>query len=247
MTAPAGIGDRVEGFHAVAAAAAAGRITALIVERQRLRHESYATLVDIAVASGATVRRVDDARDEAVTGAPQGVVAACRPIAPVGLDEAAAAVDPAALLVLDRIQDPRNLGAIARSAMAAGIPALVVPERRSAPVGATAFKAAAGALEHVKIAVIGSVADALRTLRKSGVWLVGLDGAAETSLFGLPLLTEPVAIVIGAEGAGVSRLAGDLLDQTVRIPMVGEIESLNASVAASLAMFELARARGWIS
>jgi 23S rRNA (guanosine2251-2'-O)-methyltransferase len=163
------------------------------------------------------------------------------------LEAAIAAAAPTALLVLDRIQDPRNVGAIARSAMATGIPALVVPERRAAPVGATAFKAAAGALEHVGVAMVGSVADTLRRLRKAGVWLVGLDGGAETSLLGLPLLTEPVAIVIGAEGAGVSRLAGDLLDQSVRIPMVGDIESLNASVAASLAAFELARVRGWLT
>ncbi|HSF87184.1 MAG TPA: 23S rRNA (guanosine(2251)-2'-O)-methyltransferase RlmB [Acidimicrobiia bacterium] len=247
MTAPAGIGDRVEGLHAVAAAAAAGRVTHLIVERQRLRHDNYRSLTALAEQRGATVQQVEDAREDAITEAPQGVIATCRPIRSVSLDDAMRAADPAALVVLDRIQDPRNVGAMARTALAAGIPALVVPERRAAPVGATAFKAAAGALEVVKVAVVGSVADALRRLRKAGVWLVGLDGAAETSLLGLPLLTEPVALVIGAEGTGVSRLAGDLLDQTVRIPMVGDIESLNASVAASLAMFEIARVRGWIS
>jgi len=245
--APAGIGDRVEGFHAVAAALAAGRVKKLTVEHQRLRHEAYAEVVSAAERSGIDVMRVDDARDGAVTEAPQGIRADCRPLQPVSLAAAIAAADPPALVVLDRVQDPRNVGAIARSAMAAGIPAIVVPERRAAPVSATAFKAAAGALEHVAVVTVNSVADALRRLRKADVWLVGLDGEADTSLLGLPLLTEPVALVIGAEGAGVSRLAGDLLDQTVRIPMVGGIESLNASVAASLAMFELARSRGWIS
>ncbi len=245
--ASAGIGDRVEGLHAVAAAVAAGRVIVLTVESQRLRHDAYQRMVHEAERAGVEIRRVGDVRDDAVTGAPQGVLATCRPIPSLTLDGAVAACDPAALLVLDRVQDPRNLGAMARSAVAAGIPALVVPERRSAPLGATAFKAAAGALERVGVAMVGSVADALRRLRKAGVWLIGLDGKAETSLLGLPLLTEPVALVIGAEGTGVSRLAGELLDQTVRVPMVGQIESLNASVAASLAMFELARVRGWIS
>ncbi len=245
--APAGIGDRVEGLHAVAAAVAAGRVVRLTVEQQRLRHDAYVDVVDNAAREGAEIRHVEDVRSAAATDAPQGVIAVCRPLPPVTLDEAVAAAEPPALLVLDRVQDPRNLGAMARSALAAGIPAMVVPERRSAPVAATAFKAAAGALEHVKVVMVGSVADALRRLRKSDVWLVGLDGDAETSLLGLPLLSEPVALVIGAEGSGVSRLAGELLDQTVRIPMVGAIESLNASVAASLAMFELARCRGWIS
>lgn len=231
----------------MAAAMAAGRVQKLTIERQRLRHQPYADVVAAAHRHGVDVAHVDDARGGAITEAPQGIVAVCRPLAPVSLQEAVAAADPAALIVLDRIKDPRNVGAMARSAQAAGIPAMVLPERRAAPVGATAFKAAAGALEHVKVVVVGSVADALRRLRESGVWLIGLDGGAETSLFRLPLLTEPVALVIGAEGSGVSRLVGDLLDQTVRIPMVGEIESLNASVAASLAMFELARSRGWIS
>lgn len=245
--APAGIGDKVEGLHAVAAAVEAGRVVRLTVEQQRLRHEAYAGVVDSAARAGAEIRHVEDVRSAAATDAPQGIIAVCRPLPPFSLDEAVAAAEPPALLVLDRVQDPRNVGAMARSALAAGIPAMVVPERRSAPVAATAFKAAAGALEHVRVVTVGSVADALRRLRKAEVWLVGLDGDAETSLLGLPLLSEPVALVIGAEGSGVSRLAGELLDQKVRIPMVGAIESLNASVAASLAMFELARCRGWIS
>lgn len=245
--APAGIGDKVEGLHAVEAAVDAGRVRRLTIEQQRLRHERYAALAEAARVSGVVVVEVPDARDESLTSAPQGVIAACTPIPAKTLDDVVGLAEPPALLVLDKLQDPRNLGAIARSAMAAGIPAIVVPERRSAPVGATAFKAAAGALEHVAVAVVGSVADALRRLRKRGVWLVGLDSDADQSLLGLELLTEPVAIVIGAEGGGVSRLAGDLLDQSVKIPMVGELESLNASVAASLAAFELARVRGWIS
>jgi len=245
--AHAGIGDRVEGLHAVVAAHAAGRVRSLTIERQRLRHEPYAVLVEAAIATGVRIEEVDDVRELAVTSTPQGVVAECVPIPSQRLEAVIGLAEPTALLVVDRLQDPRNLGAIARSALAAGIPALVVPERRSAPIGATAFKAAAGALETVAIAVVGSVAAALATLSKAGVWTVGLDGNARQSLFGLELLAEPVAVVVGAEGAGMSRLVGDRVDQSVRIPTAPGVESLNASVAASLAMFELARVRGWIS
>jgi len=245
--AHAGIGDRVEGFHAVVAAVSAGRVRRLWIETSRLRHPEYETLRTDARSAGIEVVEVHDVRPEAVTDAPQGVLADCRPLRPTELDDAVDLATPAALLVLDRLQDSRNLGAIARSAVAAGMPALVIPKRRSAPLGAAAFKAAAGALERIAVVEVNSVADAMERLRKRQVWLVGLDGTAERSLFGLDLLTEPVAVVVGAEGEGVSRLVGDRLDMMVRIPMSGAVESLNASVAASLAVFELARVRGWIS
>ncbi len=244
--APAGIGDRVEGFHAVVAAHAAGRVRSLTIELQRLRHDAYAALVAAVEADGLGIKTVDDVREIAVTESPQGVIAECTPLPVRSLSEVIGMVDPPALLVVDRINDPRNLGAIARSTLAAGVPALVVPRRRSAPVAATAFKAAAGALEHLAVAMIGSVADAVLDLRRAGVWVVGLDGDGERSLFGLDLLAEPVAVVVGAEGQGLSRLVGERVDQVVHIPMRGPTESLNASVAASLAVFELARVRGWI-
>lgn len=238
--ASAGIGDSVEGLHAVAAAARHGRVSRLLIEKQRLRNSAYEELLGLVDS----YEVVADVRGEAATTTPQGVVASCRPIETVSVSDAVGLAEPAALVVLDHLQDPRNLGAIARSASAAGVAAIVVPERRSAPVGPTAFKAAAGALEHVRVALVGSVADALRTLRSADVWLVGLDGHAEQSLFGLELFTEPVAIVVGAEGTGLTRLVHDHLDVSVRIPMREDTESLNASVAASLAMFELARVRG---
>ena len=245
--AAAGIGDRVEGFHAVAAALEARRVRTLVVESGRLRREEYRLLVERAEASGARVRQTDDVRDEAVTEAPQGVFADCEPISSPSLDDVIRLADPPALVVLDHLEDPRNLGAIARSAHAASVPALVVPERRSAPLGATAFKVAAGALEWVAVARVGSIPDAMARLRQRDVWLVGLDGTAERSLFGHELLGEPVALVLGGEGRGLSRLVGQRVDTTARIPMAGGVESLNVAVAGALAVFELARVRGWIS
>jgi 23S rRNA (guanosine2251-2'-O)-methyltransferase len=242
--APAGIGDSLEGIHAVAAAVAAGRVRQMSVERQRLRHTDVEQLVAAGRSRGVAIEFVDDVRPLAATSAPQGVVARAVPIPLLRLNDVTEIGHPPAVLVLDRLEDPRNVGAIARSALAAGVRAMVVSGRRSAPLGPTAFKTAAGALEHVGVAVVGSVADAVARLQKRGLWIVGLDGTAERSLFGCDLLTDPVAIVVGAEGGGLSRLVGDRLDVAVRIPLADQVESLNASVAASLAVFELARLRG---
>jgi 23S rRNA (guanosine2251-2'-O)-methyltransferase len=244
--APPGIGRSVEGHHAVAAAVAAGRVVRLLVELRRA--DGYEGLIAAARDAGARVEIVDDVRPMADTTSPQGLVARCRPIPLVSLEEAAASgnqgSDPAALLVLDHIEDPRNVGAIARSAAAAGVGALVIASHRSAPLEGTAFKSAAGALEHLPVCVVSSIPAALADLRDLGIWTVGLDGDADESLFGLGLLTEPVALVVGAEGKGLSRLVAERCDLLAAIPITPEVESLNASVAAALAVFEVRRARG---
>lgn len=239
----AGFGDRVEGVHAVAAAAAAGRVLTLHVESSRLGKPDIDALVQTVRDSGGAVRQVEDVRRLAGTTAPQGVVAECRLRAASSLEDVVATSDPAAVLVLDRVVDPHNLGAIVRSAVAAGVSGLVVSDRRAAALGPAAFKAAAGAMEHAHFAVVGSVAEAVARLKKLGLWIVGLESGASESLFGLDLLTEPVAVVVGGEGGGVSRLVGDRLDVAVSIPMAGPTESLNASVAAALATFEIHRTR----
>jgi 23S rRNA (guanosine2251-2'-O)-methyltransferase len=245
--AHAGIGDRLEGTHAVSAALRAGRVVHLTVERGRLDHRGVAAILATAAEKDIVVEIVDDVRPLAGTTAPQGVVARARPLAVRSLDELIGLDDPPAVLVLDRVEDPRNVGAVARSAVAAGIKALVVAERRAAPLSAAAFKAAAGAFEEIGIAVVGSIADGVRDLHRRGLWVVGLDAAAERPLFGLDLLTEPVALVVGAEGKGLSRLVTDRLDLAVRIPIAPQMESLNVSTAAALAAFELARVRGRIT
>jgi 23S rRNA (guanosine2251-2'-O)-methyltransferase len=240
--APAGIGNNVEGIHAVAAALRAGRVEALTVERGRAAKEDLAALIEEARSAGISVKTVDDVRVVAETTAPQGVVATCRPIRSFTLDELVAQASPASLLVVDHVEDPHNVGAIARSAVAAGMPRIAVPDRRTARLGAAAFKAAAGAFEHVSLAVIGSVPDAIRRLSSMGVWTVGLDAGGDQNLFGLGLLTEPVAIVVGAE-TGLHKLVRERVDVVASIPMATESESLNASVAAALACFELMRVR----
>jgi 23S rRNA (guanosine2251-2'-O)-methyltransferase len=243
----AGFGDSLEGFHAVAAAVAASRVVDLWIEASRVGQRDFADLAQAAEATGARVRIVDDVTDFATTSAPQGVVARARPIQSHDLDGLvngdSANSDPPALMVLDHIIDPHNLGAIARSSRAAGMSGLVVANRRAAPLSAVAFKAAAGALETIPVAIVSSIADAVSRLKKAGVWTVGLAGGSTTSLFGFELLSESVAVVVGEEGGGLSRLVGERCDVIASIPMVPGVDSLNASVAASLAAYEVMRIR----
>jgi len=239
--ARAGIGDRVEGIHAVAAASDAGRITHLYVEQGRAKRSDVKAIVDRVRAGGIPVELVASTRSIARTDSPQGVVADATPIEPIALEDLAGR--GAALLVLDHIEDPHNVGAAARSAVAAGMTGLVVPERRGAPIGAVAFKAAAGALERLPVSLVSSIADGVDRLKRNGVWTVGLDADGDRSLFGLDLLREPVAIVVGAEGEGLGRLVRERVDVVATIPMSGPMDSLNASVAAGLAAFEIQRVR----
>jgi 23S rRNA (guanosine2251-2'-O)-methyltransferase len=226
----------------VAAALRAGRVESLTVERGRAT-AGAAPIVALAETAGVPIDLVEDVRSIAETTAPQGVVAEARPLPLRTLDELAAATDPPAILVLDRVQDARNVGAAARSALAAGIGGLVVAERRAAPLSAAAFKAAAGALELLGVAMVGSIAEAVRDLARLGLWTVGLEGTAQQSLFDMDLLAEPVALVVGAEGKGLSRLVRDRVEVLASIPMSPGTESLNVAAAATLAAFEIARAR----
>lgn len=233
----AGYGDSVEGIHAVAAALAAGRVERLYVEEgRRGRLGDILTGVDEDM-----VKFVEDVRSLADTDAPQGVVARCRPIQPVTLDSLSS--EHAAVLVLDHIEDPHNVGAAARSALAAGVSGMVVSERRAAPLSGTAFKAAAGALERLPVAIVGSIPEALSRLKDDGVWAVGLEAGGDQSLFDLDLLTEPVAVVVGSEGSGLAGLTRKRCDVLASIPMASNTESLNASVSAALACFEIMRVR----
>lgn len=240
--AHAGIGADLEGVHAVQAALLAGRLIKLLVEAGRTANPDIAALLERAKAAGVQIEVVDDVRPLAVTAAPQGLVARARPITNHTLE---ALIDPAPclLVVLDHLEDPHNVGAIARSALAAGATGLVLPVRRSAPLGPTAFKTAAGALEQLRISLQSSTADAVRRLKKLGVWTLGLTAGGGERLFDHPLLTEPIAIVVGGEGRGLGRLIEDRVDVRAHIPMVAGSESLNASVAAALATYEAARVR----
>lgn len=159
------------------------------------------------------------------------------------LDIAAERFEPPLLVALDGITDPRNLGAILRSADAFGAHGVILPERRSVSMTASVWKVAAGAAGRVRVAQVTNLNRTLTSLKEKGVFVLGLDAEGDVTTRGLELGTQPVALVVGAEGKGLSRLAREISDQVVSIPMGGRSESLNASVAAAIALYELSGVR----
>jgi 23S rRNA (guanosine2251-2'-O)-methyltransferase len=147
------------------------------------------------------------------------------------------------LVVLDHLTDPHNVGAIVRTAEAAGADGLVLPARRSAGVNATVRKAAAGAAAYLPIARVPNIAEAIRAMKKAGVWAVGADASADATELARADLDRDLAVVIGGEGSGLSQLGKRECDYLVRIPMRGKVASLNASVAAAILIYEALRQR----
>ncbi|WP_019148905.1 23S rRNA (guanosine(2251)-2'-O)-methyltransferase RlmB [Timonella senegalensis] len=159
------------------------------------------------------------------------------------LDRAAAADEPALIVALDSVTDPRNLGAVLRSAGAFGAHGVLVPERRAAGVTASAWKVSAGAAAHVPVARETNLVRALGELKKAGCFVVGLDGGGDTNVAEIPFATDPVVIVVGSEGKGLSRLVRETCDAIASIPIAAAVESLNAGVAAGITLYEIAKAR----
>jgi len=151
-------------------------------------------------------------------------------------------VENALIVALDQVQDPRNLGAVARSAEAAGAAGLVIPDRRSAEVTPVACKASAGAVEHLQVARIGNLADWLAKAKEAGFWLWGADAGAEQTPWGVDL-TGPTVLVLGGEGKGIRPRVASVCDGLVAFPQRGKVESLNVSAAATAFLFEALRQR----
>ncbi|MBE9374112.1 23S rRNA (guanosine(2251)-2'-O)-methyltransferase RlmB [Saccharopolyspora sp. HNM0983] len=150
---------------------------------------------------------------------------------------------PPLIVALDGVTDPRNLGAVVRSAAAFGAHGVVLPQRRSAGMTAVAWRTSAGAAAKLPIARATNLTRTLRDLQQEGLMVVGLDADSDISSDQLELATEPLVVVVGSEGRGLSRLVRETCDQTVSIPMAGDVESLNASVAAGVVLAEVARRR----
>ncbi len=146
---------------------------------------------------------------------------------------------PGLLIALDHVTDPHNVGAVLRSGAAFGADGLILPERRSAGIGVTAWKVSVGAAAKVKAARVTNLVQALRKCKEAGFFVVGLDGGADTSVRKLNLVDQPLVLVTGAEGKGLSRLVRDTCDVLVSIPMSSEVESLNAAVATGIALYEI--------
>jgi len=217
-------------------AAEAGQRSAPVIDR----------ITELAAARGVPVRRVSAGRlaAEARTEAPQGVLAHARPLPEADLDNLCLpAQGKPFLLALDGVTDPQNLGALLRTAEGAGVTGVVLPRHRAAHVTATVTKAAAGAVEHVPLAVVGGLPAALARASELGLWIVGLDPGADQSLFDLNLADQGVVVVLGAEGRGLSRLVRQRCDLMLNIPLRGRLPSLNVAAAGALALFEVSRRR----
>ena len=201
--------------------------------------------VTLAGAMGLEVRELPKAQLDAVAGdvVHQGLVLVAKPFQYSRL-ESLLDTPNALWVVLDQVTDPRNLGAIARSAAAFGATALLIPERRSAPVTPAAWRTSAGALARLPVCQIGNVSQTLGTLQEHGAFCVGLEAESEHGLEELARLADgPVVVVVGAEGKGLSQLVAKNCDVLVSIPMTATTESLNASVAAGIALHWVAHSR----
>ncbi len=211
---------------------------------QRIEADDRVTeIVSLAVAADLTVREVPKpVLDTLAGGSPhQGVALEVPPYVYAEPMDLLEAPSPLRIVVLDGIQDPRNLGAIMRSAAAFGASGVLIPERRAAGVTVAAWKVSAGAAARLPVARATNLVRAMEDLKKAGLFALGLDAGGEVALADSPLLDGPLMIVVGAEGAGLSRLVRETCDQVASIPIAATTESLNASVAASIALYEASK------
>ena len=222
------------------------------IEKIVLLHGAHGTAIEkirsLARQRGVSVVEADKERFERLNpnAVSQGVIALQPEKAYVDvfhlLDVAKEKNEPPFLLILDDIEDPHNLGALIRTAECAGIHGVIIPKHHSATVTETVEKTSAGATAYMPIAKVTNIAQTLEELKASGLWIIGTDAAGDRTYYDVDF-HGPIAIVVGSEGKGIRRLVKEKCDFLVRIPLFGKIESLNASVAGAVVMFEAARMR----
>lgn len=240
---------RIAGFHAVQAALeyTPEKLIVVWIDRQR-RDKRFAEIEVRLEKSGSNVEFVDRKKLDGLADSRkhQGIVAELDLPAELdqrALEEAVANHGESSFfLVLDCVQDPHNLGACLRTADAAGVQGIVISKDKSVAMTPTVYKVASGAAETVPIYRVTNLARCLKRLKHLGVWVIGTDSEAPRSLFDTEL-TGPIALVIGAEERGMRRLTREQCDLLVRLPMLGQLESLNLSVAAGVLMYEIVRQR----
>ncbi|WP_405379222.1 23S rRNA (guanosine(2251)-2'-O)-methyltransferase RlmB [Phascolarctobacterium sp.] len=239
--------DIIAGRNAVSEALRGNRSINKIVVQEGARGGSLGELLALAKAKGVPVETVKAEKlDKMAPGIRhQGVAALAAPIAFQTLDDvfakAAAKNEAPFLLLLDELQDPQNVGALIRTADAAGVHGVLMPRRRSCPLNAVVAKISAGAVEYVPVVQIGNIAQTMEELKARGCWIIGAD--MDGVDFYAANMTGPIVLVIGAEGKGIGRLVKQKCDDIVSIPMNGGVNSLNASNAGAVLMYEVVRQR----
>ena len=244
--------DLVYGLHAIQAALDVAKTRVLEIWLSDERDDDrIQDIIKAAEKQGIKPHKVakEDLDDMAPDARHQGGVAKCKPLSVLDETDLVALLESLDnknetpfLLILDCVQDPHNLGACMRSAEAAGTHAVIAPKDRASALTSTALKVSSGAAERLPFIQVTNLARVLRELQQHGVWIVGTAGECETSLFEADL-KGPLAVVLGAEGRGIRRLTRENCDQVMYIPMHGEAESLNVSVAAGVCLFEASRQR----
>ena len=241
--------DTIEGRNPVIEALKSGRpINKILLAGDIGRHTAVAQILNLSQARGIPVeyvtRRVID--ESSTTSAHQGVIAYAAAKEYISLEDLLTISrernEPPLYCILDGIEDPQNLGAILRTAEASGIHGVIIRSRRAVGLTAAVAKASAGAIEYVPVARVSNISQAMVTLKRNGVWVVGIDPAGEMDYSKVDF-TLPTAIVIGSEGKGLSDLVKKTCDFLASIPMLGKITSLNASIAAALVMYEALKQR----
>ena len=239
--------DWIAGINAVAAALEAGQDLAEVLIDGKAKNPRLAEIGSAAKAAGIALRFVplDQIERQAAGARHQGVIARVQSTRIYDERDLEGLIGSAAkplLLILDGVQDPHNLGACLRSAAAAGATAVIVPKDRAATLTPTARKVAAGGAERVPLVRVTNLARCMKDLQDAGIWIVGLAGEAEASLYSVDL-KGPMAIAMGGEGEGLRRLTREHCDYLAKIPMASGMESLNVSVAAGISLFEALRQR----
>ncbi|MEY3103669.1 MAG: hypothetical protein RL256_691 [Actinomycetota bacterium] len=239
--------DTIAGRNAVVEALRAGLpakelVVAIGVDIDERLEES----VKLAQKMGLGIREVERRQIENMTGIAnhQGIALVARPFQYSSQKEIfSRAKEPALFVAVDGVTDPRNIGAIARSAAAFGADGLLIPERRNAPLTAAAWKSSAGAAARLPIAQVTNLVRSMQDAKEFGCFIVGLDGDADTAVEEIEIADQPIYIVVGSEGRGLSRLVRENCDLLIKIPMSNTVESLNASVAMSIALYAVDRKR----
>jgi 23S rRNA (guanosine2251-2'-O)-methyltransferase len=212
--------------------------TELIVARSIDVDDRVAESLKLALHHGLNIREVHRAEIENINANSQGIILAIKPYQYSSFQEIAEQANhPMMIIALDGVTDPRNLGAIVRSASAFGAAGVVMTERRAAAMTAAAWKSSAGAAARLRVAQVTNLARTIEDAQKLGCFVVGLDGEADVTLSEMKVAKEHLMIVVGSEGKGLSRLVREKCDLVVSIPIMASTESLNASVATSIAMF----------
>ncbi|KYZ77901.1 RNA methyltransferase [Anaerosporomusa subterranea] len=238
----------IAGRNSILEALQSGRSINRVFVAKGERQGSVIQIVALAKEKGLVVQEVDKAKLDAMSGGirHQGAVASVAPVEYAELEDILACAseqgEHSFLVLLDELEDPHNVGAILRTADAAGVHGVLMPKRRSCPLSGAVAKTSAGAVEYVPVARIGNVVQTIKQLQKQGFWVVGADMSGEKDYFDADL-SGPIVVVVGSEGQGLGRLVKESCDLLVRIPMLGKISSLNASVACSLMLYEVMRQR----